>query len=419
MAMMKNGCEPVKKGQVCILGMNFPPEPTGIAPYAGALAAGLAASGHEVTAHVAHPHYPAWRIYPGYGGWRRVDNSDGVRVLRLRHYVPRPPRGVRRLLSEISLGVRLFLGRWGSPQAVIAISPPLFATALVVARIRLSPRPPRLIVWVQDLYSLGVAETGEGGELVHRITKWVEKWTLSAADKVVVIHSRFADFVTSEFGIAPSHLEVVRNWTHLPPSAEIDQTAARTALGWPNNAFLAVHTGNMGIKQGLENVVDAARIADQQGLAVHFILVGEGGERGRLEDYAQGISRLTFVDPLSDDDYRLALGAADVLLVNEKAGVSAMAMPSKLTAYFDAGRAVVAATDLEGITASEVRMADAGVVVSAGDPTELLRAVIAVRNDPEAAARFAANGRRHRQDVLDERIAMKRWNGLVEKMIAK
>ncbi len=64
-------------------------------------------------------------------------------------------------------------------------------------------------------------------------------------------------------------------------------------------------------------------------------------------------------------------------------------------------------------------MADAGVVVSAGDPTELLRAVIAVRNDPEAAARFAANGRRHRQDVLDERIAMKRWNGLVEKMIAK
>lgn len=409
----------MKTTDVCIFGMNFPPEPTGIAPYAGALAAGLAASGHDVTAHVAHPHYPEWKIYDGYGDWRHTEKFNGVRVLRLRHYVPKPPRGIRRLLSEMSLGIRLFFGRWGSPKAVIAISPPLFATALTVVRLRLTPWRPRFIVWVQDIYSLGIAETGEGGELVRRITRWVEKRTLSEADMVVVIHPRFADFVTRELGVAPSRVAVVRNWTHLPPSQEINQKVARDALGWPSEAFLAVHTGNMGVKQGLENVVDAARIADKHRLPVHFILVGEGGERRSLEDYAHGVSRLTFVDPLCDADYRLALGAADVLLVNEKAGVSTMAMPSKLTAYFDARRPVVAATDLQGITASEIRMADAGLIVPAGDPAELLRAVLAMKDDPEAAARYAANGRRHREFVLDERTAMQQWGALVDTVIAR
>ena len=398
---------------VCILGLNFPPEPTGIAPYTGALAAGLAASGHKVTALVTHPHYPEWKIYKGYGGWRRLEQTDGVRVVRLRHYVPRPPRGLRRLVSEISLGLRFLFSRWGSPQVVIAISPPLFASAIAVTRLRLTPRRPRLIVWVQDLYSLGMTETGEGGAVVRIITRWVEMVTLQAADRVVVIHPRFAEFVTGELGVALERVAVVRNWTHLRPSGEIDKAAAREMLDWPRQPVLAVHTGNMGVKQGLENVVDAARLADQEGAPVHFILVGEGGERRALEEYGRGISRLSFVDPLGDDDYRMALGAADVLLVNEKPGVSTMAMPSKLTAYFDAGRPVVAATDRGGITASEVAAAGAGVVIPAGDPHALLGAVLAMRDKPEDSERYATNGRQHRQALLDEGVAIGKWTRLL------
>lgn len=170
----------------------------------------------------------------------------------------------------------------------------------------------------------------------------------------------------------------------------------------------------MGAKQDLRNVVDAARIADERGASVQFVLVGDGGERSKLEERARGIARITFVDHLDDTEYRLALFAADVLLVNEKPGVAAMAVPSKLTSYFDAGRPVVAATDPGGITASEVAAADAGVVVSAGDPTALLDAVLAVRSDADAAARFGLNGRRYRAAVLDERVALEQWVNMIE-----
>jgi glycosyltransferase involved in cell wall biosynthesis len=229
---------------------------------------------------------------------------------------------------------------------------------------------------------------------------------MRAADRVVVIHQAFADYIIAEFGVDPKKVAIVRNWTHLSPSGPVDPEAAKARLGWPTDVTLAVHTGNMGAKQGLENILEAARIADRRSEPVQFILVGDGGERRRLSDLATGISRLTFVPPLDDEDYRLALGAADVLIVNEKPGVSAMAVPSKLTAYFDAGRPVVAATDPAGVTASEVRASGAGVVVPAGEPEELLDAVLELRGDPERAASYGLNGVRYRHEVLGAEVAI-------------
>src|SRR5687767_8699404 len=105
---------------VSILSLHYPPDATGIAPYAGALAAGLYARDHRVTAHVAHPFYPEWKIRQGYGQWRSTETNDGVIVRRVRHYVPRPPRGMRRLLSEISFGLRLVFSRYESQSIVVA-----------------------------------------------------------------------------------------------------------------------------------------------------------------------------------------------------------------------------------------------------------------------------------------------------------
>jgi glycosyltransferase involved in cell wall biosynthesis len=290
----------------------------------------------------------------------------------------------------------------------------MFSTALALLRQRITPRRSPFVVWVQDIYSLGLAETGEGNGLVQHITRFVEAKVLRSADRVVVIHQRFADFVTHELQVPAEQVVVVRNWTHLEPSPPVDGDTAKQKLGWPTDVTVAVHTGNMGAKQGLQNIVEAARVADEEGAPVHFVLVGGGGERRELEERAAGISRLTFVDPLGDADYRLALGAADVLLVNEKPGVAAMAMPSKLTSYFDAGRPVVAATDHSGITASEVAAADAGVVVPAGDPAALLEAILDLRGNSAVAAQYGINGRRHRLAVLDEQAAVERWAQLIK-----
>ena len=403
---------------VLALGLNYPPEPTGISPYTGSMARGLARRGFLTRVLTAHPHYPDWKVNPGYGQWSRTEHLDGVDVTRLKHYVPAKPKGLRRLASEISFGVRLGGHRWKDVDAIVAVSPALVSSAIAALRAGVTHRNVPFVVWVQDLYTLGLSETGQGGGAVVRLMKMIEGWLLRRADRVVVIHDRFAARVANDFGVPRERIEVVRNWTHLAPAKPVDVKVMRAQFGWADDEEVVLHAGNMGVKQGLGNVIDAARLAADRGERVRFVLLGAGSELQRLKHAGSGIPTLQFLSPLNDADFSAALASADCLLVNELPGVSEMAVPSKLTSYFSAGRPVVAATDVTGITADEIRSADAGVVVPAGDPAALLQAVRTLAADPESSRRLGANGRHYRSTVLDEESAIDQFTEMLRRLIS-
>ncbi|WP_062527405.1 glycosyltransferase [Demequina rhizosphaerae] len=398
--------------RIAVAGINYPPERTGIAPYTGAFARGLAARGCTMRVVTAQPHYPEWRIYDGYRQWSTTQDDAGVEVRRVLHYVPRSPQGLPRLLSEVTLGVRTVFSRWGKPDEVVLVSPALFSSAVANLRARLSRRSTPVTVWIQDLYGRGQAETSGEDGLVVKVLRAVEGDLLRSASTVVVIHDRFKRAVVEDYGVDPARVAVVRNWTHLPAQAPVDRAAARAELGWGDETVV-LHAGNMGVKQGLGHLIDAARVAEERGERLRFVLLGDGAERARLQEAARRLGNIDFLASLDDDGFRRALAAADVLIVHELPGVSEMAVPSKLTSYFDAGRPVLAATDPQGITADEVRAADAGVVVASGDAAALVEAAVALGADAERAEALGANGRAYREAVLSEDAALEAFAGLL------
>ncbi|GAA1421027.1 glycosyltransferase family 4 protein [Agrococcus citreus] len=399
--------------RVALLSLNFAPEPTGIAPYSTALARRLNQIGLATRVITAHPHYPGWRVAEGYGEWSRFELVEGVPVHRVRHYVPSRPKGLLRLLSELTFGARVFLAKWGRVDAVIAVSPALFSTALAWLRWRLSHRRVPFIVWVQDLYSLGLAETGQGRGLAASVSSRVEGALFRRATRVVVIHERFAARVVEDLGVDPARIDVVRNWTHLAPFHVIDRDAARARLGWDPLDTVVLHAGNIGVKQGLENVVAAARLSQHASARVRFVLLGGGSERSRLVKEASGLGTIEFREALDDEAFQEALQAADVLLVNERPGVAEMAVPSKLTSYFAAGRPVIAATEGHGITAHEIGVARAGVVIPPGDPARLLQCVRELVSNADRCAEFGRNGREYQATVLAEGSAISAFASLI------
>lgn len=400
-----------------MLGLNYPPEPTGISPYTGAMARGISARGDVTRVLTAHPHYPRWKISDGYGQWTRNETDRGIQLTRLLHYVPKRPSGLRRALSEMTFGARLAGAQWGRPDVIVAVSPALISTAMARARSLITHRATPFVVWVQDLYNLGLSETGQADGAIVKAMSVIEGWVLRKANRVVVIHERFAQRVHDDFGVPLERIDVIRNWTHLPPTEPVDRESARQRFGWDANETIVLHAGNMGIKQGLDNVVDAAQLAADVESPVRFVFLGGGSERARLIERASGNDRAIFMDSLPDDEFAAALQAADVLLVNEKPGVAEMAVPSKLTSYFSAGRPVLAATDEAGITAEELHRAAAGVVVPAGDPQALLDAALALRANPDAAKQYGENGRHFRATVLDESTAIDAFDALFSTLI--
>lgn len=399
--------------RITIIGLNYAPEPTGNAPYTTSLAQGLSRAGHEVHVLTGYPHYPEWRLRKGYKGWSLREAVDGVAVRRLRHFIPRQPSSLKRMLMEITFGLRAMTASWHHPDVVIFVSPALLSTGLAALRLLLFRRRPASAMWIQDLYSRGVAETSTGGSIASRAMTVLEGSILRAADCVIVIHDRFRDYVHDTMGLSIERVKVVRNWTHLRKPPASDPVEMRQRLGWLSDEIVVLHAGNMGRKQGLENVLKAARIAQERQSRVRFVLLGDGNQRPELERNSRGLDRLQFIDPLPGDDFQKALAAADFLLVNELPGVRDMAVPSKLTSYFDTGVPVIAATDEGSVTAVEIAASEGGIRVDPSTPSALVEAAERLAQDPAMTKAMGVRGRRFRHETLSEEAAMAKYNDLV------
>lgn len=392
---------------VTILSLNYAPEPTGNAPYSSKLAEGLNARGYCVKVFAGFPYYPEWSIRPGFRGMTVHHLINGIDVTHLRHRVPSKPTSLPRLHMELSYGVRALIARWNKPDVVLAVSPALFATGLAVLKARITRRP--VGVWVQDLYARGIEETKGATSISARITKWAERTILNSATGVAVIHERFRAYVVEELGIPEDRVTVIRNWSHIEIPPEFDRKSARERLGWGPDEVIALHAGNMGVKQNLENVVAAAWESEARGAEVRFILLGHGNQRHALARQAIGAKKLTFIDPLPDDEFSEALRSADVLLVNELPGIKEMSVPSKLTSYFATGVPVVAATEADSATADEIRTSGAGLHVPPGRPDLLLDAIERLIADPDLTVRCSSAGMPYVEEVLNKDVAIESY----------
>lgn len=393
--------------RVVILGLNYAPEPTGIAPYTTGLAHFLADAGHDVHVITGLPHYPHWKVAEGYAG--DSEEMDGnVRVTRVTHPVPEHPTGKSRIAMEAAFAARACRAVGTAPDVVLAISPALLTVAAAL-RWKSAGRTAVGVV-TQDLYGRAIAETGCLGGRGARAAERLERSLLGRADGVVAIHESFRRSLVN-LGVQQDRITTIRNWTHLK-GATGDPAALRQELGWRDDEIVALHAGNMGAKQGLENVIEAARIAERDGLPIRFVLLGTGNQRAYLESLGQGISTLQFLDPLPGAKFETAMAAADVLVLNEKPGVEEMCVPSKLTSYFASGRPVVAATSPKSAATSEVEVSGGGMCVKPGNAHDLVKAALSLGTDQEEGLAMGFRGQLFARDALAEdaaRTAYVRW----------
>ncbi|WP_082898727.1 MULTISPECIES: glycosyltransferase family 4 protein [unclassified Rhodococcus (in: high G+C Gram-positive bacteria)] len=403
---------------ITIIGINYSPEKTGIAPYTSGLAENLAAAGYEVCVITAYPHYPEWRIAEGYNGLSRTEFIRGVAVHRKRSYVPSNPSPFTRLMLEATFAIRAIFSNWKDPDVIISVTPSLISTLAVQLRLKLIHKSRRaaLGIWVQDLYGLGVAETGTLSGRSAKLMSKVESYSLRNASRVAVIHDRFKDVLTNTMGIDRGRVDVVRNWNHSKLEKLDDRDNERHRLTWADDEFVVLHAGNMGVKQGLHSVIEAAKLAQSRCLKIKFILLGDGNQRKSLQSLAGSCTHVRFLDPLPDDQFSRAIQAADALLVNELESLSSMAVPSKLTTYFASGVPIIAATDSKSVTAGEISASGAGITVTPNDPEALLRSVEILRSDPKYARAIGLNGPIFRDRNLSENAAMSSMQDWIAKI---
>ena len=399
--------------RLLITGVNYWPEVTGIAPYTTGLAEHLASIGAGVTVLTAMPSYPAWEVFDGYRGtWRRRHRERGVDVRRFRTYVPAHQSAVRRAGYESSyLAHAITHGRLRpAPEAVVGVVPSLSGGLLARIEARRYRCPYGLIV--QDLMGPAAAQSGiSGGARVAAATTAAEGWLARGATRVGVISGGFRSYL-EQAGVDPKRIVHLPNWSHLQPVTE-SRNDTRARLGWPVGEQVALHTGNMGLKQGLENVLAAARIAVAEQSGTRFVLMGDGSQRPSLQAMGAEVTNVDFLGLVDEAMYPNVLAAADVLLVNERASIVDMSLPGKLTSYFTSGRPVIAAVPSSGATAAEVTRSGGGLVVPAEDPRALVLALQRLDRRPRLAATLGAAGAAYAEAELSRSACLARVEAFV------
>ncbi len=378
--------------RVLLVGINYRPELTAVGPYTAGLAEHLARRGDEVTVVTGLPHYPAWRIAPGTPRrlWSRTQ-LEGVTVVRSAHYVPARQSAVRRAAYEGTFGLTGLVAGLAlpAPDAVVGVVPSLSGGVLARVLAARFGRPYGLLF--QDLMGPAASESGvPGGGAVARAVGAVERWAVDGASAVAVVATAFIPYLRRA-GIPERRIHHVPNWSRaLAPTLAADEVRAR--FGWTDGRQVVLHAGNIGFKQGLEQVVGAARRAAASGEPVRFVLSGGGNRAEAVRELAAGLPNVDFLGVQPDGVHASLMAAADVLLLSERATQLDMSLPSKLTSYFASGRPILAAVPPGGPTAGEVARSGAGLAVPAGDGDGLLAALRTLREDLRLAARLGANG---------------------------
>ncbi|MCA9079894.1 MAG: glycosyltransferase family 4 protein, partial [Planctomycetaceae bacterium] len=266
------------------------------------------------------------------------DEHAGVEILRVRHTRFPKHNFVGRILNLVTFSLMALLrGLWlpNRPDIVITETDPFFLP--LVGRLLKWRYGCRFVAYLQDIYpevAIAVGKVQEG--FITRMLRWLLVGAYRRADRVIVL-SQDMRTLCERNGVPTEKIVVLPNWvdtTSIKPRTE--ENAFRHQHG--TDRFLVMYSGNLGVGHVLTPIIDAAeQLRDFPD--VHFLMIGEGQQKARLEQLARekNLENIIFLPYQPRETLSDSLSAADLHLVSIRPEVVECLMPSKLYGVLAAG----------------------------------------------------------------------------------
>jgi len=357
---------------VLIITQVYVPDPASVGQHVADVAREMVRRGWRVVVYTSARGYddPS-RRYP------RREHLDGVDVRRL----PLSSFGKRsiaiRLLAQACFMVQavawgLFTRRLG--LVLVSTSPPFAGIGgALICRLRRAP----LVWWVMDLNPDQMIAAGKLSprSAVARVFDWMNRVTLRRSRAVVVMDRFMRERVLAKLDV-PEKLHVLPPWPHedVLQSVPSRPNAFRDEHGF-GDAFVVMYSGNHGIQNPLETLLEAARMLEEQpGLL--FVFIGGGAGKSavdrRIADGARNIRSLPF-QPLAR--IGTSLSAADVHVVSLADEAVGVIHPCKIYGAMAIGRPILFFGPAESHVGDIFRDGDIGRVVPHGDVPAAVAAI--------------------------------------------
>ncbi|MDD3469948.1 MAG: glycosyltransferase family 4 protein [Thermoguttaceae bacterium] len=384
------------------------------------------------------------------------DSTAGVRVIRVPLYPNHSRSAMRRILNLSSFALSAAtLGQLGvtRPDVVFVYTLPTLGVAATLFQ---KFRGSRIVIGAFDLWPDSLFDSG----MLGRKTRWSEKFVGSycwrfyqRADRILV-HSPGIAAKLVERGIPSERIETFYLWcsephtptttadtdskkdrhslapqcgdvgeatvlpNEVPPAALSD--AARASFDTTDFKGLTVtFTGNMGPMQGIDSVLQAAKILQSAGDAVRFRFVGGGVSVPELVAMKErlGLTNVAFVPPVRMSEIPAIQAASDLMLVHLRdIPLYRSAIPSKIQYALYGGIPILCG--VAGDAADFVRMANAGIIFDPENPASLVAAIRKCTATPPVQLRqMGQRGRDYYEKNLHSDIAAQRLETIFRQLV--
>ena len=317
---------------------------------------------------------------------------DGIKVFRAYTYKTPSANFLKRLISMLSFATTSVAAalRAGSPDIVIGTTPPIFqaASACVVASLRRRP----LLLEVRDLWPDFAIDMGVlRNPLLIRLSRWLEQILYRHATHLVVNSPAYRESLIGK-GVSPDKISLISNGVDaamFDPAARGEQV--RNQLGLEKN-FIVTYAGALGIANDIDTILRAADRLRREETGIHFLIVGDGKERKRLQEQARGMSleNATFTGPQPKQRMKDFLAASNACVATlQDIPMFRTTYPNKVFDYMAAGRPTILAID--GVIRDVVERAQGEIFVAPGNDLELANAARKLFHDRHLCERMGAS----------------------------
>lgn len=375
----------------------FPPEVGAPQNRLFELAIRLHKLGVDITVLTAMPNYPQMEIYPDYKGKKyHYEEMDGLKIHRASIYVSKSKSIVNRLRNYFSFvrsSAKVGNKKLGNFDFLLCESPPLFLgySAMRLAR----KKKAKLIFNVSDLWpesaeKLGVVNNKTLLKMAYNLEKKLYKRASLVTGQTqgicANINQRFPEVKTYWLpnGVDLSYY----NPATIPPSNW------RAVNGFATSDFIFLYAGILGIAQGLETILHAAKNVEKSP-QVKFVFIGSGPEKDQLISLKkkENLNNVYFLDAISKKEMPGVLKSVDATIIPlRKLDLFLGAIPSKIFENLSMEIPVLLGVDGEARQLF-IEQAKAGYYFEPENVTELTAAIHQLIQDKTQARQLGLNGR--------------------------